>query len=62
MIDLAALAPSAVAAAMLLATGYGPSLSFLLTVRLLTRKVKLARYFPAGRRIAGVVRQRGASL
>jgi voltage-gated potassium channel len=31
-------------------------------VRLLTRKVKLARYFPAGRRIAGVVRQRVSQL
>ncbi len=62
LIDLAALAPSALAAALLLVTGGGFSLSFLLAVRLLTRTVKLARYFPGGRRLGVVLRQRGSQL
>lgn len=62
LIDAAALAPSAVAAAMLLAGTGGPSLSFLLAVRLLTRTVKLVRYFPGGRLIATVIRQRASQL
>ena len=62
LIDLAALAPSAAAAALLLVTGGGFSLSFLLAVRLLTRTVKLARYFPGGRRLGVVLRQRGSQL
>ena len=62
LIDAAALAPSAVAAVWLLATGGGPNLSFLLAVRLLTRTMKLARYFPGGRRLAVVLRQKGSQL
>lgn len=62
LIDAAALAPSAVAALWLLATGGGPNLSFLLAVRLLTRTMKLARYFPGGRRLAVVLRQKGSQL
>ena len=62
LIDAAALAPSAVAAGMLLAGTGGPSLSFLLAVRLLTRTVKLVRYFPGGRLIATVIRQRASQL
>ena len=62
LIDAAALAPSAVAAIWLLATGGGPNLSFLLAVRLLTRTMKLARYFPGGRRLAIVLRQNGSQL
>lgn len=62
LIDLAALAPSVLAAALVLATGGGFSLSFLLAVRLLTRTVKLARYFPGGRRLGVVLRQRGSQL
>lgn len=56
VIDAAALALSAVAAGMLLAGAGGPSLSFLLAVRLRTRTVTLVRYFPGGRLIATVVR------
>ena len=62
LIDAAALAPSAIAAGMLLAGAGGPSLSFLLAVRLLTRTVKLVRYFPGGRLIATVIRQRASQL
>ncbi len=62
LIDAAALAPSAVAAVWLLVTGGGPNLSFLLAVRLLTRTMKLARYFPGGRRLAVVLRQKGSQL
>ena len=62
LIDAAALAPSVGAAVALLATGAGPNLSFLLAVRLLTRTVKLARYFPGGRLIATVFRQRAGQL
>ena len=62
LVDAAALAPSAVAAVLLLATGGGFSLSFLLSVRLLTRTVKLIRYFPGGRLIAAVIRQRASQL
>ena len=61
LIDAAALAPSAVAVGRFLTTGGGPNLSFLPAVRLLTRTVKLARYFPRGRLIAVVVRQRRAN-
>lgn len=62
LIDAAALAPSVVATGVLMATGGGPNLSFLLAVRLLTRTVKLARYFPGGRLIATVFRQRAGQL
>ena len=62
LIDAAALAPSVMAVGLLLATGGGFSLSFLLAVRLLTRTVKLARYFPGGRRLGVVLRQRGSQL
>ena len=62
LIDAAALAPSLAAVAILLAAGSGPSLSFLLAARLLTRTVKLARYFPGGRRLAVVLRQKGGQL
>ena len=62
LIDAAALAPSLAAVATLLIAGSGPSLSFLLAARLLTRTVKLARYFPGGRRLAVVLRQKGSQL
>lgn len=62
LIDAAALAPSLAAVATLLIAGNGPSLSFLLAARLLTRTVKLARYFPGGRRLATVLRQKGSQL
>ena len=62
LIDAAALAPSLAAVALLLVAGDGPSLSFLLAARLLTRTVKLARYFPGGRRLAVVLRQKGSQL
>ena len=62
LIDAAALAPSLAAVAILLIAGSGPSLSFLLATRLLTRTVKLARYFPGGRRLAVVLRQKGSQL
>lgn len=56
LIIAAAPAPSALAAGLLLATGGGPSLSFLLAARLLTSTVELARYFPGGRRLGVVLR------
>ena len=62
LIDAAALLPSAVAALSLLAFGEGISLSFLLTVRLLTRSVKLVRYFPGGRRLGLAVRRKAGQL
>lgn len=62
LVDAAALAPSGIAAVLLLVGGDGPSLSFLLTVRLLTRTLKLARYFPAARRLALTVRQKSGQL
>ena len=62
LVDAAALAPSAIGAIVLLASGAGPSLSFLLTVRLLTRTAKLARYFPAARRLGMAMRLKGSQL
>lgn len=62
LVDMAALAPSGIAVVILLVGGDGPSLSFLLTVRLLTRTLKLARYFTAARRLALTVRQKGGQL
>ena len=62
LVDAAALAPSGIAVVILLVGGDGPSLSFLLTVRLLTRTLKLARYFTAARRLALTVRQKGGQL
>ena len=62
LVDAAALAPSAVAAILLLTSGAGPSLSFLLTVRLLTRTAKLARYFPAARKLGVAMRLKGSQL
>ena len=62
LIDLTALAPSAIAAVVFLTSGVGPSLSFLLTIRLLTRTAKLARYFPAARRLGHAVRTKGTQL
>ena len=62
LIDAAALAPSLASVMILLIAGSGPSLSFLLAARLLTRTVKLARYFPGGRRLAVVLRQKGGQL
>ena len=62
LIDAAALAPSLASVMILLIAGSGPSLSFLLAARLLTRTVKLARYFPGGRRLATVLRQKGSQL
>ena len=62
LVDAAALAPSGIAVVILLAGGGGPSLSFLLTVRLLTRTLKLARYFTAARRLALTVRQKSGHL
>lgn len=62
LIDAAALLPSAAAALSLLGAGDGFSLSFLLTVRLLTRSVKLVRYFPSGHRLGLAVRRKGSQL
>ena len=62
IIDSAALAPSLASVTILLIDGSGPNLSFLLAARLLTRTVKLARYFPGGRRLAIVLRQKGSQL
>ena len=62
LVDLTALAPSAVAAIFILFSGLGPSLSFLLTVRLLTRTVKLARYFPAAHRLGAALRMKASQL
>ena len=62
LVDATALAPSAVAAILLLTSGAGPSLSFLLTVRLLTRTAKLARYFPAARKLGVAIRMKGSQL
>ena len=62
LVDALALAPSAAAVVILLANGAGPSLSFLLTVRLLTRTAKLARYFPAARRLGWAIRRKGSQL
>lgn len=62
LIDAAALAPSAVAVIVILSSGGGPSLSFLLTVRLLTRTAKLARYFPAARRLGMALRMKASQL
>ena len=62
LIDVTALAPSAAAVIIFLFSGVGPTLSFLLTVRLLTRTAKLARYFPAARRLGLVIRLKGSQL
>ena len=62
LVDAAALLPSGIGAILLLLGSDGPSLSFLLTVRLLTRTAKLARYFPAARRLVIAVRQKGGQL
>ena len=62
LVDAAALVPSGVAVILLLFGSDGPSLSFLLTVRLLTRTAKLARYFPAARRLVTAVRQKAGQL
>ena len=62
LVDLTALAPSAAGVIIFLFSGVGPSLSFLLTVRLLTRTAKLARYFPAARRLGMAIRLKGSQL
>ena len=62
LIDAAALYPSMAAAIALLVSGDGPSLSFLLAVRLITRSAKLARYFPGGRRLGMAVRLKSSQL
>ncbi|MXZ91077.1 MAG: ion transporter [Chloroflexi bacterium] len=62
LVDAVALVPSGVAVVILLSGVGGPSLSFLLTVRLLTRTAKLARYFSAARRLALAVRQKSGHL
>ncbi len=62
LVDAAALLPSGIGVILLLLGSDGPSLSFLLTVRLLTRTAKLARYFPAARRLVIAVRQKGGQL
>lgn len=62
LVDAAALLPSGVGVILLLLGSDGPSLSFLLTVRLLTRTAKLARYFPAARRLVIAVGQKGGQL
>ena len=62
LVDAAALAPSAVAVAILLFGVAGPSLSFLLAARLLTRTAKLARYFPAARRLGMALREKSGQL
>lgn len=62
LVDATALAPSAIAVIVLLTSGAGPSLSFLLTVRLITRTAKLARYFPAARRLGMALRLKSSQL
>lgn len=62
LVDAAALAPSAVAVVILLSGVSGPSLSFLLAARLLTRTAKLARYFPAARRLGIALREKTGQL
>ena len=62
LVDAAALAPSGVAVLILLLGGGGPSLSFLLTVRLLTRTLKLVRYFPAAGRLVIAIRRKAGQL
>ena len=62
LVDAAALLPSGIGVILLLLGSDGPSLSFLLTVRLLTRTAKLARYFPAARRLVIAVRQKAGQL
>ncbi len=62
LVDVAALAPSAAAVIIVFFSGFGPSLSFLLTVRLLTRTAKLARYFPAARRLGMALRAKASQL
>jgi len=62
LVDAAVLIPSSIAVILLLSGSHGPSLSFLLTIRLLTRTAKLARYFPAARRLVIAVRQKGGQL
>ena len=62
LVDAAALVPSAIAVAILLFGVNGPSLSFLLAIRLLTRTAKLARYFPAARRLGFALRQKTGQL
>ena len=62
LVDMAALVPSAAAALVLLVEGSGANLTFLLTVRLLTRSAKLARYFPPGRRLAYGLRRKASQL
>ena len=62
LVDATALAPSTIAVIVLLSGGDGPSLSFLLTVRLLTRTAKLARYFPAARRLGTAMRLKSSQL
>lgn len=62
LVDAAALVPSAAAALLLLLDGSGANLTFLLTVRLLTRSAKLARYFPPGRRLAYGLRRKASQL
>ena len=62
LIDAAALYPSAAAAVTLLVSGDGPSLSFLLAVRLITRSAKLARYFSGARRLGMAVRLKSSQI
>ena len=62
LVDVAALAPSAVAVVALLSGAGGPSLSFLLAARLLTRTAKLARYFPAAHRLGMALREKSGQL
>ena len=62
LVDAAALIPSAAAVVALLAYGDGLNLSFLLTVRLLTRTVKLARYFHGWRRLGLAFRLKTGQL
>ena len=53
LVDVAAIIPSLVAVVFFRALADAPSLSFLLSARLLTRTVKLARYFHGWRRPFG---------
>ncbi len=62
LVDAAALAPSVAAVVILLSGVAGPSLSFLLAARLLTRTAKLARYFPAARRLGLALREKSGQL
>ena len=62
LVDAAAIIPSLVAAVSFLALDDAPNLSFLISARLLTRTVKLARYYHGWRRLAAAFRLKSGQL